>query len=75
MIDACGYIEIGDFNMFGPDIYITDSNHNFGIGISPSAAPMQKGKVKIDKNKCVRIKKKNEIKKKSKQHHLKIKFN
>ncbi len=47
MIDACGYIEIGDHNMFGPDIYITDSNHQFGIGISPSSQPMQKGKVTI----------------------------
>src|ERR1700712_2640483 len=26
MIDACGRIEIGDRNMFGPDVYITDSN-------------------------------------------------
>jgi acetyltransferase-like isoleucine patch superfamily enzyme len=33
--------------MFGPDIYITDSNHTFGIGISPSNEPMQKGEVKI----------------------------
>ena len=27
MIDACGRIEIGSHNMFGPDEYITDSNH------------------------------------------------
>jgi len=47
MIDACGYIEIGNNNMFGPDIYITDSNHSFGIGLSPSAQPMQRGQVKI----------------------------
>ncbi len=47
MIDACGYIEIGDFNMFGPDIYITDSNHAFGKDIAPNAQPMQKGTVKI----------------------------
>ena len=47
MIDACGYIEIGSNNMFGPDIYITDSNHSFGKDISPSAHPMQRGKVKI----------------------------
>ena len=26
MIDACGLVDIGDHNMFGPDIYITDSN-------------------------------------------------
>ena len=30
MIDACGSVEIGDRNMFGPDVYITDSNHQFG---------------------------------------------
>lgn len=47
MIDACGYIEIGNFNMFGPDIYITDSNHIFGHGISPSKEPMQRGRVTI----------------------------
>ncbi len=47
MIDACGYIEIGNHNMFGPDIYITDSNHDFGMGISPSSRPMNKGTVKI----------------------------
>lgn len=47
MIDACGYIEIGSFNMFGPDIYITDSNHCFGTGLSPSQQPMQRGSVKI----------------------------
>ena len=33
MIDACGLVEIGDSNMFGPDVYITDSNHRFGPGM------------------------------------------
>jgi len=47
MIDACGYIEIGDYNMFGPDIYITDSNHTAGKDLSPSSQPMQTGTVKI----------------------------
>lgn len=47
MIDACNYIEIGNHNMFGPDIYITDSDHRFGPGISPSSQPMEKGNVKI----------------------------
>lgn len=47
MIDACGYVEIGDENMFGPDVYITDSNHRFGQGISPKAAPMHTGRVRI----------------------------
>lgn len=51
MLDACGLIEIGDENMFGPDIYITDSNHAFGPGVSPSRAPMQVGRVKIG-NRC-----------------------
>jgi acetyltransferase-like isoleucine patch superfamily enzyme len=47
MIDACGCIEIGDYNMFGPDIYITDSNHRFGADMSPGAQPMAEGIVKI----------------------------
>jgi len=51
MLDACGLIEIGDNNMFGPDVYITDSNHTFGLGLSPSKQPMQRGKVKIG-NSC-----------------------
>jgi len=51
MIDACGLIEIGDENMFGPGIYITDSNHTVGVGQSPKSAPMQVGHVKIG-NRC-----------------------
>ena len=47
MMDACGLIEIGNNNMFGPDIYITDSNHRFGVGISPASQPMEAGIVKI----------------------------
>ena len=47
MIDACSHVEIGNDNMFGPDIYITDSNHAFGEGISPSNEPMNKGRVEI----------------------------
>lgn len=47
MIDACGLVEIGDDNMFGPDIYITDSNHTFGEGVSPGHAPMNTGHVRI----------------------------
>ena len=47
VIDACGYVEIGNENMFGPDVYITDSNHTFGIGIVPHKQPMQRGTVKI----------------------------
>jgi acetyltransferase-like isoleucine patch superfamily enzyme len=51
MIDSCGYVEIGDENMFGPDIYITDSNHTFGAGLSPQEERMQVGHVKIG-NRC-----------------------
>jgi acetyltransferase-like isoleucine patch superfamily enzyme len=47
MIDACNSIEIGSHNMFGPDIYITDSNHTFGIGVNPHKMPMNKGIVRI----------------------------
>ena len=47
MIDACGLVEIGNNNMFGPDIYITDSNHTFGEGVIPGGAPMKVGRVSI----------------------------
>src|SRR5262245_38026199 len=40
MIDACGYIEMGDQNMIGPDVYITDSNHQFGHHLVPAEQPM-----------------------------------
>src|SRR6184192_4184173 len=51
MIDACGLVEIGDDNMFGPDVYITDSNHTFGQGLSPQSQPMVVGQVRIG-NRC-----------------------
>jgi maltose O-acetyltransferase len=51
MIDACGLIEIGNQNMFGPDVYITDSNHRYGSGLAPNEQPMVAGKVKIG-NRC-----------------------
>lgn len=51
MLDACGLIEIGNDNMVGPDVYMTDSNHTFGPGLSPSNEPMQKGRIKIG-NRC-----------------------
>ena len=47
MIDACGSVEIGDHNMFGPDVYVTDSNHQFGHGASPGEQPMDRGSVRI----------------------------
>lgn len=51
MIDACGLIEIGDDNIFGPEVYITDSNHTHGVGVSPKEAPMKVGRVRIG-NRC-----------------------
>src|SRR2546427_8034219 len=51
MIDACGLVEIGDDNMFGPDVYIADSNHTYGTEISPKQAAMRVGRVKVG-NRC-----------------------
>jgi maltose O-acetyltransferase len=51
MIDACGLVEIGDKNMFGPDVYITDSNHRYGPGLAPNEQPMEAGTVRIG-NRC-----------------------
>lgn len=51
MIDACSYVEIGDENMFGPDVYIADSNHGSKEGLSPKSLPMKKGTIKIG-NRC-----------------------
>lgn len=51
MIDACGLVEIGDENMFGPDVYITDSNHQLREGLSAKDAPMNRGRVRIG-NRC-----------------------
>jgi maltose O-acetyltransferase len=50
MIDACNYVEIGNENMFGPDVYIADSDHSFRAGVSPKSLPMKKGTVKIGSN-------------------------
>ena len=50
MLDACGYIEIGDSNMFGPDIYVTDSNHQYKMGKSSKDLSMNIGKVVIGNN-------------------------
>ena len=47
MLDACGRIEIGDDNMIGPDVYMTDSNHRFGGDRTPSHEPMDVGHIKI----------------------------
>ena len=51
MIDACGSVEIGDRNMFGPDVYIADSNHQYGDGLCPGEQPMVRGSVRIG-NRC-----------------------
>lgn len=51
MIDACGLVEIGNENMFGPDVYITDSNHSYGVGLSPQQGAMKVGIVRIG-NRC-----------------------
>jgi acetyltransferase-like isoleucine patch superfamily enzyme len=51
MIDACRSVEIGDRNMFGPDVYITDSDHQFGGGFGPGELPMNRGIVVIG-NRC-----------------------
>lgn len=47
MIDACGYIEIGNHNMFGPGVYITDSNHTLLPNRWVGDCPMDRGKVII----------------------------
>lgn len=47
MIDACGYVEIGDYNAFGPYVYITDSNHTMIPGYFRRDTPMQTTAVRI----------------------------
>lgn len=47
MLDACGLIEIGDRNMFGPGVYITDSNHSTNVDQWVADAPMKVGRVQI----------------------------
>jgi acetyltransferase-like isoleucine patch superfamily enzyme len=51
MIDSCGSVEIGNQNMIGPDVYITDSNHRFNHGQAPGAQPMDRGRVFVG-NRC-----------------------
>jgi acetyltransferase-like isoleucine patch superfamily enzyme len=47
MIDACGSVEVGSHNMFGPGVYITDSNHTMSGDQWVCAAPMQRGRTVI----------------------------
>ncbi len=51
MVDSCGRVEIGNFNMIGPRVYITDSNHSTAVGTPPGDLPMDAGRVKIG-NRC-----------------------
>jgi acetyltransferase-like isoleucine patch superfamily enzyme len=46
-IDACGSVEIGSENQFGPDVYVTDSNHRHGPGIVGKRMSMDVGRVRI----------------------------
>jgi maltose O-acetyltransferase len=46
-IDACGSVRIGNRNMFGPGVYITDSNHTMAPGHHVGASPMDIGEVVI----------------------------
>lgn len=47
MIDACGFVKIGSHNMFGPRVYITDSNHTITPGKFVGQSPMDFGTVTI----------------------------
>jgi maltose O-acetyltransferase len=47
MIDACGHIKIGNHNMFGPGVYITDANHVMPEGGSIIEGHMDIGQVVI----------------------------
>src|ERR1035437_4328399 len=47
MIDACGMVRIGNQNMFGPGVYITDSNHTSIPGKRVGESPMDTGEVVI----------------------------
>jgi len=51
MIDSCGSIKVGDQNMIGPDVYITDSNHLFGRDLAPGEQAMDRGHIVIG-NRC-----------------------
>ena len=47
MLDACGSIEIGSHNMFGPGVYITDSNHTMPVDCWVGEAAMERGRTSI----------------------------
>lgn len=47
MLDACESIQIGSHNMFGPGVYITDSNHTMPPDGWVGAARMECGRTRI----------------------------
>jgi acetyltransferase-like isoleucine patch superfamily enzyme len=47
MLDACGMIRVGDHNMFGPGVYVADSNHTMSLGGWVGENPMDAGTVTI----------------------------
>ena len=47
MLDANLLISVGDDNMFGPGVYVTDSNHDFRSGRRLNDAPMEVAAVQI----------------------------
>jgi len=47
MIDSCGFVKIGNHTMFGPGVYITDSNHTIDPTKWIAECPMDVGRVVI----------------------------
>jgi maltose O-acetyltransferase len=47
MLDGNLMISIGDDNMFGPGVYVTDANHQFRSALRLSVAPMEATPVRI----------------------------
>lgn len=50
ILDSCGKIEIGNDNMFGPNVFVTDSNHSFDHLVSPKMLKMRTGITRIEDN-------------------------
>jgi acetyltransferase-like isoleucine patch superfamily enzyme len=46
-IDACNSITIGSNNMFGPNIFLTDSDHSVELTHTPKSGPMSRGILRI----------------------------
>ena len=47
MIDSCGFVRIGSRNMFGPGVYIGDSNHVFSAETWVAENAMDVGRIVI----------------------------